>query len=413
MGASVSFILTCLRTPRLTVVRRQEDSSFTRSLKPRAKKRRTGPKKKTLVDPKKAPRRKSSSDDEAYQFSFSEEDEPLLPKTTRKKPPKKRKIESTSESAAAQGSDNLFSLTPDEFPSQFEDIGDLPEAQRKMLDTSSFDDLLLRDDERRKLISPSAAYVFGEPPAREKSLPAEYHNRRRKFFSDLENHPLAEFERHAMLINSLRNIGKQAVPGDVVNIAGGQQARSDINLGSGGHNLGSTYSSPTVNAVQTLSQGLIDTGIHYGNADDDLGIKCLIVNHTDDPADPLIIHIIWIIIIAQERADLVNLLIDYLHDIGAHVFAFCVGGYSARLFMERLHTDNKSIDGPHAICSIDGPHATCFSRKCILIPTVCPFPSLSHRIQCTLRQFASSITGGRPLKTNVADAQMLSKSSVI
>ncbi|EJK45975.1 hypothetical protein THAOC_35383 [Thalassiosira oceanica] len=88
-----------------------------------------------------------------------------------------------------------------------------------------------------------------------------------------------------------------------------------------------------------------------GHADEVLNMKFLLVNHTDDPADPLIIHIIWIIIIAQERAELVNLLIDYLHDIDADVFAFCIGGLScSRHFMPLLHTENKSIDGPHATC---------------------------------------------------------------
>lgn len=179
-----------------------------------------------------------------------------------------------------------------------------------------------------------------------------------------------------MLVKSLLHIGNQAVPGDVVNIAGGQQARHDINLGSCGHNLNSRYSSPTVNAAVALSPGLIDTGIHYGHADEVLKMKFLLVNHTDDPADPLIIHIIWIIIIAQERAELVNLLIDYLRDIGADVFAFCIGGWScSRYFMPLLHTENKSIDGPHATCFLRFWYFFgCFSFVALQPPT--------QRIQC-------------------------------
>ncbi|EJK73631.1 hypothetical protein THAOC_04733 [Thalassiosira oceanica] len=160
-----------------------------------------------------------------------------------------------------------------------------------------------------------------------------------------------------MLVNALLYMLTQLRSGDAMTLAAALQPLERHNLGSLGHGLAGSVSSPTIMAAAAISKGLPDTGLHYGDADEYLGVKMLVVNHSDEPTPSGVRHWPWIIIIALERAALVNILIDYASAIDARVLAFNAGGRGSEVFMDKLRKNKLDVHIPR------GVHLTCYTGK--------------------------------------------------
>jgi len=126
-------------------------------------------------------------------------------------------------------------------------------------------------------------------------------------------------------------------PGVVLPMALFQCPRPDVSLGNGGSvNSGrrqdfENHSSPTVRVALKLFES-------FPNQNDVFGLtKFFGINGadicpcgtTDDDGNIIIICIIWIVIIAKERAEIINLFVEYARKLGVeYVFIASVGGTS-------------------------------------------------------------------------------------
>ena len=86
-----------------------------------------------------------------------------------------------------------------------------------------------------------------------------------------------------------------------------------------------------------------------------------LVNHTDDPATPGVKHEKWISLLAEERGELINVVLGYANAIGASAVAFNIGGPSASLLMNELDT------GLLDVIVSKGYHATNWSSEFIRV----------------------------------------------